>query len=118
MISKEAHHKAFNEPLYHMKKTSPYPVHPRKSRSQPELEVNMVARVSNDDIEFKKTRSQHKNTKFHEDISEFVNTLVDMNLVCHPPIKEPPHIKPLNYQVHIFCNFHRVANHSIKVCYH
>ena len=55
MISKEAHHKSFNESLAHMKpnsvQTHVTPKKPRKIHHH-ELEVKMIAHVIHDDIEF------------------------------------------------------------------
>jgi len=33
-------------------------------------------------------------------------------------MKDTHHIKPQGYQAHLFCNFHRRADHATKECYH
>lgn len=54
MISKEAHHKTFNEPLVHMKPTLVQkPISPNKPRKihHNGLEFKMISYVNHDDIE-------------------------------------------------------------------
>lgn len=47
-----------------------------------------------------------------------MDALVAMNLVRYPPIKEPPKIKPLSYQVHLFCKFYRLVGLATKESFH
>lgn len=122
IISKEACHKAFNETLAHMNPNSiqthvslekPKHIHHHNPR------VKMIACFSHDDIEFWQPRkSCRQYIKFHEDISEVLDSLVHMNLVSYLPIKKPPRIKPQGYQAHLFCNFHRRSDHATKECCH
>ena len=63
MISKESHHKAFNEPLAHMKKnlvqTLASPNKPRKTYHY-EPKVKMIACINHDDIEFWQPKKSYR----------------------------------------------------------